>query len=125
SGATNYHWNTGETTASITVSPTQQTTYTVTGNNGAGCSGTASATVSVSQPPTVTATASPATICLGGSSTLTANGDDIHVYQWGNGQIGQTLTVSPTETTTYFVAGYNSSNCSGIGEVTVTVTPLN
>jgi hypothetical protein len=120
SGGTNYHWNTGETTASITVSPTQQTTYTVTGDGGSGCSGTASVTVSVSQPPTVTASASPATICPGASSTLTATGN-ANVYQWNTGQTGQTITVSPSATTTYFVAGYNSFNCRTIAQVDVTV----
>jgi hypothetical protein len=92
----------------------------VTGNNGGGCTGTASATVSVSESPTVTATASPATICPGGSSTLTASGN-ANVFQWNTGQIGQTITVSPSTTTTYFVAGYNGFNCRGIGQVDVTV----
>jgi hypothetical protein len=120
SGGTKYHWSTGETTASITVSPTQQTTYTVTGDGGAGCSGTASVTVSVSQPPTVTAAASPSTICPGASSTLTASGN-ANVYQWNTGQSGQTITVSPSSTTSYFVAGYNSFNCRTIAQVDVTV----
>ncbi len=123
SGATNYSWSTGETTASITVSPTSTTTYTVTGNNGGNCSGTASVTITVNPTPTVTATASPATICPGGSSTLTANGANI--YQWNTQQTGQTITVSPTTTTTYFVAGYNGFNCRGIGQVTVTVDGTN
>jgi len=92
----------------------------VTGNNGGSCTGTASVTVSVSESPTVTATASPATICPGGSSTLTASGN-ANVFQWNTGQIGQTITVSPTTTTTYFVAGYNGFNCRGIGQVDVTV----
>jgi hypothetical protein len=68
----------------------------------------------------VTATASPSTICPGGSSTLTANGN-ANVYQWNTGQTGQTITVSPSATTTYFVAGYNSFNCRTIAQVDVTV----
>jgi hypothetical protein len=35
--------------------------------------------------------------------------------------VGQTITVSPSATTTYFVAGYNSFNCRGIGQVDVVV----
>src|SRR4029078_10344078 len=119
-----YHWSTGETTASITVSPTQQTTYTVTGDSGGSCSGTANVTVSVSQPPTVTATASPGTICPGGSSTLTASGN-ANVYQWNTGQSGATITVSPSATTTYYVAGYNSFNCTSIAQVDVIVDASN
>jgi len=123
SGANNYHWNTGETTASITVSPSQQTTYTVTGDNGS-CTGSGSVTVGVSDPPTVIATASPATICAGSSSTLTASGN-ANVYLWNTQQTGQTITVSPTTTTTYAVAGYNAFNCRGIGQVDVVVDATN
>ena len=47
SGADSYVWSTGETTPSITVSPTANTTYSVTGTNQYGCSGTASTTVNV------------------------------------------------------------------------------
>ncbi|MDI3479485.1 MAG: hypothetical protein PWQ14_631, partial [Rikenellaceae bacterium] len=37
SGASTYSWNTGGNTASITVSPTSTTTYTVTGTSTLGC----------------------------------------------------------------------------------------
>jgi len=91
----------------------------VTGDNGS-CSGSGSVTVGVSGPPTVTAIASPATICAGTSSTLTASGN-ANVYQWNTGQTGATITVSPSTTTTYYVAGYNGFNCRGIAQVVVTV----
>mgnify|MGYP003670545060 FL=1 len=45
-GATTYLWSTGETTASVTVDPTTNTTFTVTGYNGA-CSATDSVDVTV------------------------------------------------------------------------------
>ena len=45
-GATSYRWNTGDTTASIVVSPDQSTTYTVTGYRG-GCSSEATAQIGV------------------------------------------------------------------------------
>lgn len=47
SGADSYLWSTGETTASITVSPSQTTTYTVTGYNNDGCEAQAVITVEV------------------------------------------------------------------------------
>ncbi len=40
SGATTYSWNTSAVTSSITVTPSVSTTYTLTGNNGPGCSTT-------------------------------------------------------------------------------------
>jgi N-acetylneuraminic acid mutarotase len=42
-----YHWSNGGTTASITVSPTSITTYTVTVTDGLGCSTVASKTINV------------------------------------------------------------------------------
>ena len=46
-GAESYEWSTGETTASIIVSPTEATTYWVTGANGHGCTDSDEVTVSV------------------------------------------------------------------------------
>lgn len=45
--ATSYVWSTGSTDASTEVCPTATTTYTVTGTNSFGCTGTASVTVNV------------------------------------------------------------------------------
>lgn len=47
-GASSYTWNTGGTTAGITVSPTVTTSYTVTGMNASGCTAMAMVTQSVS-----------------------------------------------------------------------------
>ena len=47
SGANTYLWSTEETTASITTTPAETTTYTVIGTNQYGCTGTASVTVTV------------------------------------------------------------------------------
>ena len=45
-GAESYEWSTGVTSASIIVSPTEPTNYSVVGANGHGCSGSAEVTVS-------------------------------------------------------------------------------
>jgi len=65
-----YSWSPGgETTPSITVSPTTTTTYTVTATAN-GQSSTSSAVVTVTTPPTITPSSS--SICAGESTTLTA-----------------------------------------------------
>lgn len=54
-----YSWSNGETTESITVSPTTTTTYTVTGTTTSGGNGTHTATVIVHPQATITASIIP------------------------------------------------------------------
>jgi len=54
SGGTSYQWNTGHTTAAITVSPTVPTWYYVTVSNGFGCSDLDSVYVPVNPSPVIT-----------------------------------------------------------------------
>jgi PKD repeat protein len=116
SGATTYNWNTGATSAVIAVTPTANTTYTVTGFNGL-CSDTKTITISVTSSPTVTATS--ATICSGNSATLTASGAT--TYTWNPGNIGgASVVLSPSTTTIYTVTGSNGG-CNGTTTATVTV----
>ncbi len=121
-GATTYSWApTGQTTKSITVSPTTTTTYIVTGG-AAGCSDTAMRVVVVVPLPVVSVSPTTATICQGESISLTASGATS--YSWSlTGATGNTITVSPTTTTTYTVTG-TLSGCSATASRQVIVTPL-
>jgi hypothetical protein len=123
SGATNYNWSGGlGTNNSITVNPTTTTNYTVTGSTGA-CTGSAMVTVSVYPRPNIQL--SSATICAGNSVTLYASGGVS--YDWGSGEtFMNTITVSPTTTTTYTVTAIDANNCTGtaIGTVTVNSNPI-
>ena len=49
----------------------------------------------------------------GGTGTVT--------YAWSNGMTGATISVQPTETTTYVVTGTDQNGCSATAEVTVEV----
>ncbi len=104
-GGDSYVWSTGETTQSITVSPANTATYTVTAKKG-DCEDTDTVQVTVDQnndTTTVTANAgSNQNICQGESVTLTASGGS--TYSWSTGATTKSITVSPTETTTYSVA---------------------
>ena len=74
SGGTTYEWNTGETTASIEVSPSTTTTYTVTAFNTLGTSSdTDDVTVTINSIPVANA-GNDVEICQGSSATLTASG---------------------------------------------------
>jgi len=119
SGAVSYVWNTGETTASITVFPSVTTTYTVTGTDANGDTSTDSVVVTVTAPPIASA-GEDATICEGEEVTLTASGGS--TYLWSNGATTQSITVSPGSSTSYSVIATQYS-CSSTDEVLVTVKP--
>jgi gliding motility-associated-like protein len=121
SGATSYLWSNGATTASITVSPTSNTTYSVVGTTN-GCTGNAAYSVTVKANPTVTvnSNATGNTICSGNSITLTASGAS--TYLWSNGATSPSITVSPTGNTTYSVTG-TTNGCNGSNSLLVNVEP--
>ncbi|MDD5569888.1 MAG: choice-of-anchor L domain-containing protein [Bacteroidales bacterium] len=116
-GATTYTWNTGATNNTYNVSPTQTTTYTVTGNAN-GCTSTASCVVVVNPLPTISATGG--TVCNGSSQQICASGGA--TYTWNNGLgAGQCKTVTPSATTTYIVTGTDANGCTGTASCVVIV----
>jgi len=119
-GATNYTWTPGGNTTSITVNPTANTTYSLSGSNG-GCTGTTSITLTVTPTPTVTASSSSSSICSGTSATLTANGTAT-TYTWMPGNLNtSTISVSPNTTTSYTLTG-GALGCTNTFVTTVSVT---
>ena len=124
-GACTYTWIPGGMTgASMNLSPTSGTTYTVVGS----CSGCNSApqnvTINVTPSPTVNATASPTLMCTGQTSTLTASGATN--YTWSpasslSSSTGSMVTSSATITTTYTITG-NNGTCSANKTLTLTVS---
>lgn len=115
-----FNWNNGQTTSSISVSPTTTTSYTVTYNAG-GCVGTATATVTVNPLPAVTITGD-TDLCLGDATTLTANNGD--TYVWNTGAITSDITQSPQSTTDYTVTATDVNGCVSATSVTVVVNPI-
>jgi uncharacterized repeat protein (TIGR01451 family)/gliding motility-associated-like protein len=118
-------WSNGSTGESITVTPTQSTTYTAKCKVGDCESANAeshSITVGVPNKPFIYCSKN--TICALESTTLTASGC-VGVVEWSSGQTGAVITVTPlVEKTVY------SAVCRSIGgkcvseksnEITVTV----
>src|SRR5690606_12539735 len=109
SGGGTYLWSTGSTNASITVSPSSTTTYSVTVTNAGGCTDTESAMVTVSNAPNA-GISGDLSICNGESTTLTASGGG--TYLWSTGSTNASITVSPSSTTTYSVTVTNAGGCT-------------
>jgi gliding motility-associated-like protein len=133
SGGTAYEWSTGETTTSLTVSPTVNSSYTVTAT--AGADGYAVGYVTVIPYP-FTVTATPGAICSSGTSatltaTTTSSSTLTPTYTWTpatnlDKTTGATVKANPTATTTYTVtstigAAGSFKGCKVSTPVTVTV----
>lgn len=121
SGAASYTWMPGSLSGSTVVdSPVATTTYTVTGDDGTGCTNTETVTVTVNPLPVVTASSSPAAICAGDNTTLTAGGAT--TYTWMPGSLsGSPVVDAPASTTTYTVTGTDANGCTNTANTTVTV----
>ncbi|MBK8832318.1 MAG: gliding motility-associated C-terminal domain-containing protein [Saprospiraceae bacterium] len=120
--ADSYAWSTGESTPSINVSPSVSTTYSVTVTND-GCIGRDTIEVII-DPNGVIADAGPdVSICLNESTVLLgAGGGPGALYTWSTGQTGETISVSPSISTTYTLT-VSEGSCSSTDQVIVTVVP--
>ncbi len=119
SGAGTYSYTGG----SAVVTPTTNTSYSVTGTSTLGCVGsnTAVSSVTVNANPSVSASTSNSLICVGGSVVLTAS-TSATSYTWNTGATTMSVSVSPTVTSTYTVNVSNATACVGSSTVMVTVS---
>lgn len=129
SGTTSsYTWsaNAGSaTTNTVSVSPTGNTTYSVTGVSTGACAGTATASINitVTSPPTITVTASSNTLCAGSTVTLTAN-SSIASYTWSanaGSATTNTVAVSPATGSTTYTVTSGSGTCISTQTITINV----
>jgi uncharacterized repeat protein (TIGR01451 family) len=120
-----FSWNNSLGTGAVkTVSPTGNTTYTVTVTSAQGCTGTDQVAITVLSSPAVNAGAD-VTICQNNNTTLTANvtgGVAPFSYNWSGGLAGSaTVVAAPVVTTTYTVTVTSSNGCVATDQVVVTV----
>jgi gliding motility-associated-like protein len=108
----NYNWKPGihPNAASLSVSPTATTSYTLT-YTANGCTNSTTGKVVVNPAPTMTVNS--ATICAGEDATLTATVSNTGgSYSWTpGGQTTNSITVSPATTARYYVS-YILAGCS-------------
>ncbi len=130
SGGQTYSWSpsTGlnsTLSASVTAQPTATITYSVTGIDINGCSGTATIDISVNTLPNVIATG--INICSGQSGIISATG--ALTYQWGPNSALSAINISnpvasPVVTSTYTVLGTDFNGCVNSATAVVTVFSL-
>ena len=107
-GADSYIWSTGDTDASISVSPVVSTTYTVSGSsNGCEVSDTVNVIIGNKTSLDKVSAGENQSICRYSSTALTATGGVS--YLWSTGQRTATIYVGPKETTDYSVIAFDES----------------
>jgi hypothetical protein len=123
-GASTYFWEPMSIDdLSITVFPTSNSVYTVTGTGANGCVATTTVSITVNSNPVVGSTQSSPIFCLGTFMTLTGTGADIYTWNFG-ASYSPILIVSPTVTTTYAVIGTNTTTgCTALSLRTITPNP--
>ena len=115
-------WSTGQTGASIQVSPLILTTYTATCTVGV-CTSSATKQIIVKPTPTAPIVQAPKnTLCVGETIVLSAT-NCTGTVTWSTGATGNTLSVSPTVVTTYS-ATCTINGCVSPSSTPITLTPV-
>jgi gliding motility-associated-like protein len=129
SGGTQYKWTpaTGldnPQSASPVVTVKETTEFLVEVSNATGCKVTKKMTITV-QKKVDFAVMPDTEICAGTSAVLTVSGSAKEYHWHANGSFpattGNSVTVKPTETTTYVVEGIYADGCRPVREVTVKI----
>ncbi len=122
-GGTHFTWNTGDTSATIGVSPLVTTLYKVTGEKDQ-CLDSAQVTVVVKPRPEAAVFPADTTICQGdqlvltGTSTLPSS-----QFSWSSGAQTATISVSPAATTLYQLT-VSLDGCSDTAHRLISVKPV-
>ncbi len=132
SGASSYKWNpanglSSSTGAAVTASPAISTTYTITGIDNNGCSGTATASVTVHALPVLSASSNSISICSGSNASLQASGASNYLWTPSTGlnaTTGSNIAAHPTASITYTVTGTDANGCSVTKQVPLNVNAL-
>lgn len=117
-GASTYTFSSG----SPIVSPTINSTYSVTGTSSAGCTSSVSAisSVSVNPLPNLNISTSNSLICINQSATLSVSG--ANTYTWNTTSNANSIVVSPTIHTTYSVNATDNNGCENSAVITQSVS---
>ncbi|MCZ2442343.1 MAG: gliding motility-associated C-terminal domain-containing protein [Flavobacteriales bacterium] len=125
-GGGTYLWNTGATNTSITISPTVNTTYTVTITNAGGCTASSSQTVIVNPAPTVTV-GNNGPLCPGNTLNLNSTGGGTYTWTGPGGFTSTQQNPSIPNTTisnagTYIVTVTSTAGCTATANTTVSIS---
>ncbi|WP_300666693.1 T9SS type A sorting domain-containing protein [Fluviicola sp.] len=118
-GGQNISWNNGVVN-NVPFTPLATATYTVTADNGSGCTGTATETITVNSAPAAPTVNASGSLSLCGSGSVTLTSSQTTGNTWSTGETTQSITVSNAGT--YSVTYSTGGTCSATSApVVVTV----
>ncbi len=120
-GGTSYHWNTGDNTSSIKISPGITQFYFVTVTDANGCTEFDDVKVNVKSTPNANTTPD-TNICPGDDIDMSSSGGVN--YSWNTGDNTDVINVSPSAKTTYYVTVTGSNACKSYDSVTVDIDSI-
>ncbi len=130
SGGSTYKWSTGSVNSSITVSPNNTTSYSVTVTTSSGCSAVDGVFISVLPTPDANIVSSgSSTLCQGQSVTFDASTGPLYSYQWKNngadiaGQTTSSFTASQSGNYSVVVSAFGCPKTSAVQNVIVNSLP--
>jgi hypothetical protein len=125
--AISYLWDNTHQFSAYTVTPSINTTYTVTGIAPNTCKRTIAVTVTVHATPVVGVSADRPRICKGETAVLTATGAP--AYAWTgpgtNSSVASSVALSPVVNASFVVTGTSPQGCTAKAAITVTVSSCN
>lgn len=116
----NYLWNTGATTQSISVSPSATTNYSVTLTNTVGCQLINKVIVNTGLPTSISLVED-VTICQGQQATL-ANPLG-YLYQWQTGQVVSSINVFAANTSYLVTISNPNGSCPKVKTFNINLVP--
>lgn len=120
SGAISYTWSNGANSATTVVSPSVNSTYTVTGSNGPGCFAQQIVSVQSNSLPILSCQPPAATLCAGESLELVGGGAISYTWLPAN-LTSANLLIIPQTSNNYTLLGQGSNQCVAALPVMVTV----
>lgn len=126
-GAVSYTWNTGATTAALTVTPNLTSNFTVIGTAANGCTNSAVSTVSVIALP-IPSASNNGPICVGANLQLNGGGGTTYAWSGPNGFVNGLQNPNIPSVTSLEAGVYTltamSGACTGSITTTVIINPL-
>jgi hypothetical protein len=125
-GGVSYVWSNGDTTQSISVSPSVQTTYVVTVTNASGCVASDDLVVSVDSLPSVSVP-NQTSVCEDANAVALSGGQPAGGFYSGNFVVGFSQFNVPQSGTGTFTITYNytdGNGCTGTDNAEIIVNQL-